>query len=110
MIPNQVYITIKKIVKDVNGNNSFTTLKTGVKASIVPTTQNDLVLNPDLPAGKSYMIIIFDDLEIKGGYRVIIENPLNSGYTGNEEFICFNDFNKVKYMANQVIIGYIFKK
>lgn len=104
-------VTIKKISGSAD-NKSYTTLATGIKALILPASNEILALYPDLPSGQSYSYIINSDslTELPAECELTITDSMTSELANNDSFTVLGLTRKNKVMRNILYSGTCIKK
>lgn len=108
---NNCLVTIKKVTGSAD-NKSFSTVSTGVKALILPASNEILALYPDLPAGQSYSFVINSDsiTDIPAESELLVTDAMGSELTVNDSFSVLGVTRKNKVMRNIIHSGTCIKK
>jgi hypothetical protein len=104
-------ITIKKVT-GLADNKSFTSLATGVRALIIPASNEILALYPDLPAGQSYSFVINSDAiaDVPAESEFTVTDNMTSELANNDTFTALGLTRKNKVMRNFIHSGTCVKK
>ncbi len=104
-------ITIKKISGSAD-NKSYTTLATGIRALILPVSNEILALYPDLPAGQSYTFMVNSDSlsELPSESELTVTDNMTSELANNDSFSVLGLTRKNKVMRNILYAGTCVKK
>lgn len=108
---NNCLVTIKKVTGSAS-NKSFSNVATGVKALILPASNEILALYPDLPAGQSYSFVINSDsiTDIPAESELLVIDAMGSELAVNDSFSVLGVTRKNKVMRNIIHSGTCIKK
>jgi len=102
---NQNCIVTVRLLTGNESSKSFSTSITGIKATIIPASQETLALYPDLPVGQSFSIIINDKnltSDLTPESEIEITDVETSQYVVGNKFQLRGQARKDKVLGNTI--------